>query len=136
MGGAHEPWYKNAVIYGVDVATFQDSNGDGIGDFAGLCDRLDYLTELGVTCLWLLPFFPTPNRDNGYDVKNYYDIDPRLGDELHMLYNFLLNNYLFLSLAQKQSPRFSADSGCYRPCRRAVNGSTSSATLMNWIWSA
>jgi maltose alpha-D-glucosyltransferase/alpha-amylase len=79
MGGTREPWYKNAIIYGVDVATFQDANGDGIGDFMGVCDRLDYLTELGVTCLWLLPFFPTPNRDNGYDVKNYYEVDPRLG---------------------------------------------------------
>ena len=79
MGGVPEPWYKNAVIYGIDVATFQDSNGDGIGDFSGVCDRLDYLTELGVTCLWLLPFFPTPNRDNGYDVKNYYEVDARLG---------------------------------------------------------
>ena len=54
MGGTREPWYKNAIIYGVDVATFQDANGDGIGDFMGVCDRLDYLTELGVTCLWLL----------------------------------------------------------------------------------
>jgi maltose alpha-D-glucosyltransferase/alpha-amylase len=79
MGSVRAPWYQNAVFYGVDVATFQDSNGDGIGDFAGLCERLDYLTDLGVTCLWLLPFFPTPNRDNGYDVKNYYEVDPRLG---------------------------------------------------------
>jgi maltose alpha-D-glucosyltransferase / alpha-amylase len=79
MSAAREPWYKNAVIYGIDVATFQDSNGDGIGDFPGLCNRLDYLSELGVTCLWLLPFFPTPNRDNGYDVKNYYEVDSRLG---------------------------------------------------------
>lgn len=78
-GGSQEPWYKNAIFYGIDVATFRDSNGDGIGDFAGLGDRLDYLTELGVTCLWLLPFFPTPNRDNGYDVSNYYGIDARLG---------------------------------------------------------
>jgi maltose alpha-D-glucosyltransferase/alpha-amylase len=79
MGSTHHPWYKNAVIYGIDVGMFQDSNGDGIGDFAGVCDRLDYLVELGVTCLWLLPFFPTPNRDNGYDVKNYYEVDPRHG---------------------------------------------------------
>lgn len=72
-------WYKDAVIYGIDVATFQDSNGDGVGDFPGICQRLDYLSGLGITCLWLLPFFPTPNRDNGYDVTNYYEIDPRLG---------------------------------------------------------
>ena len=72
-------WYKNAVFYGIDVALFQDADGDGIGDFAGVCQRLDYLADLGVTCLWLLPFFPTANRDNGYDVTNYYDVDPRLG---------------------------------------------------------
>lgn len=56
-----------------------DSDGDGIGDFRGLTQRLDYLAGLGITCLWLLPFYPTPNRDNGYDVMNYYDVDPRLG---------------------------------------------------------
>ena len=72
-------WYKDAVIYAIDVGTFMDSDGDGIGDFAGLQMRLDYLASLGVTCLWLLPFFPTPNRDNGYDVMDYYGVDPRLG---------------------------------------------------------
>ena len=73
-------WYKNAVLYNLDVETFQDSNDDGIGDFVGLTQRLDYLAGLGVTCLWLAPFYPTPNRDNGYDVEDYYDVDPRLGD--------------------------------------------------------
>lgn len=72
-------WYKNAIVYSLDVETFMDSNGDGIGDFRGLTQRLDYLAGLGITCLWLLPFYPTPNRDNGYDVMNYYDVDPRLG---------------------------------------------------------
>jgi maltose alpha-D-glucosyltransferase/alpha-amylase len=72
-------WYKNAVFYGLDVATFQDSNGDGIGDFPGLSRRLDYLTNLGVTCIWLLPFFPSPDRDNGYDVMDYFSVDPKLG---------------------------------------------------------
>jgi len=72
-------WYKNAIVYSLDVETFMDSNGDGIGDFRGLTDRLDYLGGLGITCLWLLPFYPTPNRDNGYDVMDYYGIDPRLG---------------------------------------------------------
>ena len=74
-----EPWYRNAVFYGLDVATFQDSNGDGIGDFPGLCSRVDYLADLGVTCVWLLPFFPTPDGDNGYDVMDYFGVDPRLG---------------------------------------------------------
>ncbi|ODT79267.1 MAG: trehalose synthase [Pelagibacterium sp. SCN 64-44] len=72
-------WYKNAVIYCVDVEKFMDANGDGIGDFQGLADRLDYLERLGVNCLWLNPFFPSPNRDNGYDVCDYYGIDPRHG---------------------------------------------------------
>ena len=72
-------WYKDAIIYSLDVDSFQDSDGDGIGDFRGLGERLDYLSSLGVTCLWLLPFYPSPNRDNGYDVMDYYGIDPRLG---------------------------------------------------------
>ena len=74
-----ERWYKQAVIYCVDVETFQDSDGDGWGDLPGLISRLDYLARLGVTCLWLNPIHPTPNRDDGYDVADYYDVDPRLG---------------------------------------------------------
>jgi maltose alpha-D-glucosyltransferase/alpha-amylase len=74
-----ERWYKQAVIYCVDVETFQDSNGDGIGDLRGLISRLDYVARLGVTCLWLNPIHPTPNRDDGYDVADFYGIDPRLG---------------------------------------------------------
>lgn len=72
-------WYKNAVIYCVDVETFQDSDGDGIGDFRGLTQRLDHIEALGATCIWLLPFYPSPNRDNGYDVADYYGVDPRYG---------------------------------------------------------
>jgi trehalose synthase len=72
-------WWKNAVIYCVDVELFKDGDGDGIGDFAGLTDRVDYLAGLGVTCLWLMPFYPTPNRDNGYDIADFYGVDPRLG---------------------------------------------------------
>ena len=72
-------WYKDAIIYSLDVKTFQDGDGDGSGDFRGLGERLDYLSSLGVTCLWLLPFYPSPNRDDGYDVMDYYAVDPRLG---------------------------------------------------------
>lgn len=72
-------WYKTAVLYCLDVETYMDSNGDGIGDFEGLTQRLDYLEGLGITCIWLMPFYPTPNRDNGYDVMDYYAVDPRLG---------------------------------------------------------
>jgi trehalose synthase len=72
-------WWKSAVIYCVDVELFADSNDDGVGDFPGLTDRVDYLAGLGVTCVWLMPFYPSPNRDNGYDIADYYGVDPRLG---------------------------------------------------------
>lgn len=72
-------WYKNAIVYCLDVETFMDTNGDGVGDFEGLTQKLDYLDGLGVNCIWLLPFYPSPNRDNGYDVMDYYNVDSRLG---------------------------------------------------------
>jgi maltose alpha-D-glucosyltransferase/alpha-amylase len=72
-------WYKDAIIYELDVKVYQDSNGDGIGDFQGLIRRLPHIASLGVTCLWLRPFYPSPNKDDGYDVADYYDVDPRLG---------------------------------------------------------
>jgi maltose alpha-D-glucosyltransferase/alpha-amylase len=72
-------WYKNAIIYSLDLETFMDVNGDGIGDFGGLARRLDYLHALGVDTVWLAPFQPTPNQDNGYDVKDYYGVDQRHG---------------------------------------------------------
>jgi maltose alpha-D-glucosyltransferase/alpha-amylase len=74
-----EHWYREAVLYCCDVETFQDSNGDGVGDFPGLISRLDYLARLGITCLWLNPIHPTPNRDDGYDAADFYAVDPRLG---------------------------------------------------------
>src|SRR5262244_4672559 len=70
-------WYKNAIIYCLSVGTYMDSNGDGIGDFTGLMRRLDYLHGLGVTALWLMPFQTSPHRDDGYDVSDYYGVDPR-----------------------------------------------------------
>ncbi len=72
-------WYKEAIIYALDVRTYLDSNADGCGDFAGLIQKLDHLSTLGVTCLWLLPFFPSPERDGGYDVSDHYGVDPRFG---------------------------------------------------------
>ncbi|MGD2116464.1 MAG: maltose alpha-D-glucosyltransferase, partial [Acidobacteriota bacterium] len=79
----HSPdplWYKDAVIYQVHVRTFADSNGDGIGDFPGLTSRLDYLQELGVTAIWLLPFYPSPLRDEGYDTADYRNVNPMYGE--------------------------------------------------------
>jgi maltose alpha-D-glucosyltransferase / alpha-amylase len=72
-------WYKNAVIYCLSVATYMDANGDGVGDFEGLMRRLDYLQGMGVTALWLMPFQPSPGKDDGYDVADYYSVDPSYG---------------------------------------------------------
>jgi maltose alpha-D-glucosyltransferase / alpha-amylase len=72
-------WYKNAIVYCLSISTFMDANGDGIGDFPGLMNRLDYLQGIGVTALWLMPFQPSPFRDDGYDVADYYGVDPRYG---------------------------------------------------------
>lgn len=76
---AADLWWKNAVVYCLDVETFFDTNGDGCGDFHGLAQRVGYLDEMGVTCIWLMPFYPTPDRDDGYDITDFYGIDGRLG---------------------------------------------------------
>jgi maltose alpha-D-glucosyltransferase / alpha-amylase len=72
-------WYKNAVVYCLSTATYMDADGDGIGDFKGLMRRLDYLDGLGVTAIWLMPFQPSPGRDGGYDITDYYGVDSRYG---------------------------------------------------------
>ena len=72
-------WYKNAVLYNLDVRTYLDSNGDGCGDFQGLIHRLDYLAGLGITAIWLMPFYKSPDRDDGYDITDYYSVDPKYG---------------------------------------------------------
>jgi maltose alpha-D-glucosyltransferase/alpha-amylase len=74
-----DTWYRNAVVYSLSVEAFMDGNGDGVGDFVGLRRRLDYLQSLGVDVLWLAPIYPTPNRDDGYDISDYYGVDGRLG---------------------------------------------------------
>jgi maltose alpha-D-glucosyltransferase/alpha-amylase len=80
LGSASDPlWYKDAVIYELHVRAFCDSNGDGIGDFPGLIQKIDYMRDLGVTCLWLLPFFSSPLRDDGYDISDYLNVHPMYG---------------------------------------------------------
>jgi maltose alpha-D-glucosyltransferase/alpha-amylase len=79
-GSAADPlWYKDAIIYELHVKAFMDGNNDGIGDFQGLLSKLDYVQDLGVTCLWLLPFFPSPLRDDGYDISDYLSVHPNYG---------------------------------------------------------
>jgi maltose alpha-D-glucosyltransferase/alpha-amylase len=79
-GSAADPlWFKDAIIYELHVRAFKDSNGDGIGDFPGLIQKLDYLRDLGATCLWLLPFFPSPLKDDGYDISDYLNVHPMYG---------------------------------------------------------
>jgi len=73
-------WYKDAIIYELHIKAFYDSSGDGVGDFKGLLEKLDYLEDLGITAIWLLPFYPSPLRDDGYDIADYYTINPTYGD--------------------------------------------------------
>ncbi|MBC8110779.1 MAG: alpha-amylase, partial [Verrucomicrobia bacterium] len=72
-------WYKDATIYQIHVRSFKDSNQDGIGDFTGLMQNLDYFEELGITAIWVQPFFASPQRDGGYDIADYYNINPDFG---------------------------------------------------------
>ena len=72
-------WYQDAILYELHIKAFQDSNGDGVGDFRGLVERLDYLQDLGVTGIWVLPFFPSPLRDDGYDIADYTAVNPTYG---------------------------------------------------------
>src|SRR5215475_4594320 len=80
LGSVADPlWYKDAVIYELHVRAFKDRNADGIGDFPGLIQKMDYLRDLGVTCLWVLPFFPSPLKDDGYDISDYLNVHPMYG---------------------------------------------------------
>src|SRR3954447_2092396 len=77
---AHPVWWQRGIIYQIYPRSFQDTDGDGIGDLRGILARLDYLVDLGVDAVWISPVFPSPMADFGYDVANYCDIDPRFGD--------------------------------------------------------
>src|SRR5512142_1602426 len=81
-------WYKDVIIYELHVRAFYDSDGDGIGDFRGLTEKLDYLHDLGITALWLLPFYPSPLKDDGYDIADYTRIHPSYGT-MHDFSTFL-----------------------------------------------
>src|ERR1700728_912181 len=95
LGSAADPlWYKDAIIYELHVRAFKDSNGDGIGDFPGLIQRLDYLQDLGVTCLWLLPCFPSPLKDDGYDISDYLNV--------HSMYGTMDDFKAFLAAAHER----------------------------------
>src|SRR5688500_13293442 len=77
---SHGPdWYKDAVIYELRVRSFYDSDADGIGDLRGVREKLDYLKDLGITAIWLLPFYPSPLKDDGYDIADYFDVHRALG---------------------------------------------------------
>jgi maltose alpha-D-glucosyltransferase/alpha-amylase len=125
-------WYKDAIIYELDVKIFQDSNGDGIGDFQGLARRLPHIASLGVTCLWLRPFYPSPNKDDGYDVADYYGIDPRLGT---------LGDFVdFLTQARERGIRVLADlvvnhTSDQHPWFRAARQDKNSPYRDYYIWS-
>ena len=133
-GLADDPqWYKDAIIYEVRVRSFYDTGGDGIGDFGGLTDKLEYLQRLGVTALWLLPFYPSPQRDDGYDISDYMDVHPDCGT-LHDFRAFLKEAHrrglyviteLVLNHTSDQHPWF-------QRARRAAPGS---AERGFYVWS-
>jgi maltose alpha-D-glucosyltransferase/alpha-amylase len=117
-------WYKDAIIYEIHVRAFCDSDGDGIGDFNGLLSKLDYLQDLGVTVLWLLPFYPSPLRDDGYDIADYAGVHPSYGTMADFKH--------FLSAAHERGLRVitelainhtSSDHPWFQRARRAPKGS-------------
>jgi maltose alpha-D-glucosyltransferase/alpha-amylase len=154
---ARDPnWYKRAIIYELPVKSFFDANDDGIGDFPGLIEKLDYIESLGVTCLWLLPFFPSPLRDDGYDIADYCQIHPSYGTledfkrfldaaherRLHVVIEFVLNHtseeHAWFQRARRAPPGsverdyyvWSDNDGRYRDARVIFVDSERS----NWTW--
>jgi len=126
-----DTWWKNAVFYCLDVETFQDSDGDGVGDFVGLIQRIDYLAGLGITCLWLMPFYPSPNLDDGYDITDYYAVDPRLGT---------LGDFVeFIRTARDRGIRVIADlvvnhTSCDHPWFKAARSDRNSRYRDWYVW--
>src|ERR1700686_250127 len=128
-----ELWYKDAIIYQLHVKAFADSNNDGIGDFAGLCDKLDYLQDLGVTALWLLPFYPSPGRDDGYDIADYGAINPDFGT--------MKDFRRFIVEAKKRGMRVITELVITHPpdqhdCLKRARRSDPKSSARNWyVWS-
>src|SRR6201986_1680470 len=122
-----ERWYQNAIIYCLDAETFQDSDGDGAGDFAGLTRRLDYLARLGVDCLWLTPIHPSRGREGGYDITEYYTVHPRLGT--------LGDFAVFLQAADRRGIRVIIDLGVNPPWFQSARSSADSPYRDWYVWS-
>jgi maltose alpha-D-glucosyltransferase/alpha-amylase len=125
-------WYKDAILYELHVKAFQDGNDDGVGDFRGLLDRLDYIQELGVDCLWLLPFYPSPLRDDGYDIAEYYDVSP--------LYGKMADFQRFLDAAHRRGLRVIADlvvnhTSDQHPWFQSARRDPTSPTRSYYVWS-
>jgi maltose alpha-D-glucosyltransferase / alpha-amylase len=125
-------WYKDAIFYELHVKAFQDGNDDGVGDFRGLRQRLDYLEELGVDCLWLLPFYPSPLRDDGYDIAEFYDVSP--------LYGKMEDFQAFLDDAHRRGMRVIADlvvnhTSDQHPWFREARRSRASPYRDYYVWS-
>jgi maltose alpha-D-glucosyltransferase/alpha-amylase len=130
-------WYKDAIIYELHVKTFHDSDGDGMGDFRGLIDKLDYLQELGVTAIWLLPFYPSPLRDDGYDIADYFDVNPNFGtlDDFRALLdaaharNVRMITELVINHTSDQNPWFQKSRRAVAALGVGGSGRSDSATL-------
>ncbi len=126
-------WYKDAVIYQVHVKSFFDANNDGVGDFEGLIARLDYIAEIGVTAVWLLPFYPSPRRDDGYDIAEYRDVHPEYGK--------LADVRRFIEEAHKRGLRVITElvinhtSDQHRWFQRARKAKPGSAARNYYVWS-
>ncbi len=127
-----ELWYKDAIFYELHVKAFQDGNDDGVGDFRGLTERLDYLQDLGVDCLWLLPFYPSPLRDDGYDIADYCNVSPRYGE--------MADFEAFLEAAHRRGLRVIADlvinhTSDQHPWFQEARKSPASPYRSHYVWS-
>ena len=129
---SESPWYKDAVFYELYLRAYADGNGDGIGDFRGAVTKLDHLKELGVTCIWLLPMYPSPLRDDGYDIADFYHIHPDLGD---------LDDFRqFVALAHEKGLRVIVDlvlnhTSDQHPWFQSARQSKESPTRDYYVWS-